>query len=42
MVLRREERSGDNFSIAVAEEFKDNLNRLDLVDLPMTGWIDLD
>lgn len=37
MVLRRNERSGDNFSTTWTNEFKDVLDNLDMVDLPLVG-----
>lgn len=35
MVLKRSERSGDQFS--VVEEFKNNIKGLNLMDLPLSG-----
>lgn len=37
MVLHREERSGSGFTVAEAEEFRSVLDRLGVVDLPLTG-----
>lgn len=37
MILNKIERSGEHFSESIAGEFKDNLEALNLFDIPLTG-----
>lgn len=37
MVLRSRDRSGEQFSVACAEEFKETLDKMELADLTLMG-----
>lgn len=37
VVMKSSERSGETFSSRCADEFKDIMERLEMVDLPLTG-----
>lgn len=37
IILRRSEQSGDHFFVSLVMKFKDNIDKLELADLPIKG-----